>query len=205
MRRAIGAGIVISVGLVLLADALVTNPALTAIGQLLAGYLVLLAAGAALAGALALVVRHGRDLLMRRGDRVGSAVLLVGLVSVVAIGLRPDAGGAADPALLWIVAALIVPIGASLGGLLFIFLLRGARRGTRVNPREAAVLLTIAAASLAVLLPIGGAFDGTLDAVSRWLLTGPVAAIFRGLLIGVGIAAAVTAARFLFGVEHRDE
>lgn len=205
MRRSIGAGVVIVVGLLLLADAIVENPALDAIAGLLTDYLVLLAAAAAIAGAVALFVRHGGDLLQRRGDRVGSAVLLIGLVSVLAIGLRPDSAGAADPGLRWVVAALIVPLGASLGGLLFVFLLRGAGRGMRVNPREATLLLTVAAAAVAVLLPIGGGVGAALGSVSRWMLEGPVAAVFRGLLIGVAIAASVTAARFLFGVEHRDE
>jgi hypothetical protein len=205
VRRSIGAGIVIVVGLVLLTDALVANPTLDAIAGLLTDYLVLLAAAAAIAGVVALFVRHGGDLLLRRGDRIGSAVLLIGLVSVLVVGLRPDSAGATDPALRWVVAALIVPIGASLGGLLFIFLLRGAGRGMRVNPREATLLLTVAAAALVVLLPIGGGVGAALGDVSRWMLEGPVAAVFRGLLIGVAIAASVTAARFLFGVEHTDE
>lgn len=205
MRRSIGAGIVIVVGLVLLADAILENPTLGSLAGLLTDYLVLLAAAAAIAGAVALFLRHGGDLLLRRGDRIGSALLLTGLVAVLAIGLRPASGGAADPALRWVVAALIVPIGASLGGLLFIFLLRGAARGMRVNRGEATVLLTVAAAAVAVSLPIGGPVGGALDGVSSWLLEGPVAAVFRGLLIGVAIAASVTAARFLFGVEHRDE
>lgn len=205
MRRSIGAGIVIGVGLLLLADMLVANPSLDALAGLLTDYLVLLAAGAALAGAVALFVRHGGDLLLRRGDRVGSAVLLGGLVAVLALGLRPDAAGAADPALNWLVAALIVPLGASLGGLVFFFLLRGARRGMQVNRREATLLLTVAAASAAVLLPIGGPAGSVLGGVSSWMLGGPVAAVFRGLLIGVAVAVSITAARFLFGVEHRDE
>jgi hypothetical protein len=205
VRRSIGAGVVIVVGLVLLADAIVANPALDDIAGLLTEYLVLLAAAAAIAGVVALFVRHGGDLLLRRGDRIGSAVLLIGLVSVLVVGLRPDGAGAADPGLRWVVAALIVPLGASLGGLLFIFLLRGAGRGMRVNPREATLLLTVAAAAVVVLLPIGGGVGAALGGVSRWMLEGPVAAVFRGLLIGVAIAASVTAARFLFGVEHRDE
>jgi hypothetical protein len=205
VRRSIGAGIVIVVGLLLLAGALVANPTLDAVAGLLTDYLVLLAAAAAIAGVVALFVRHGGDLLLRRGDRIGSAVLLFGLVTVLVVGLRPESRGAADPALRWIVAALIVPLGASLGGLLFIFLLRGAGRGMRVNPREATLLLTVAAAAVAVLLPIGGGIGAILGDVSRWMLQGPVAAVFRGLLIGVAIAASVTAARFLFGVEHRDE
>lgn len=205
MRRSIGIGVVIVVGLLLLADAIVANPALDAIAGLLTDYLVLLAGAAAIAGVVALFVRHGGDLLLRRGDRVGSAVLLIGLVSVLAVGLRPDSSGAADPGLRWVVAALIVPLGASLGSLLFVFLLRGAGRGMRVNPREATLLLTVAAAAVAILLPIGGGVGAALGGVAHWMLDGPVAAVFRGLLIGVAIAASVTAARFLFGVEHRDD
>jgi hypothetical protein len=205
VRRSIGAGTVIIVELLLLADALVANPTLDAVAGLLTDYLVLLAAAAAIAGVVALFVRHGGDLLLRRGDRIGSAVLLFGLVTVLVVGLRPEIRGADDAALRWFVAALIVPLGASLGGLLFIFLLRGAGRGMRVNPREATLLLTVAAAAAAVLLPIGGGIGAVLGDVSRWMLQGPVAAVFRGLLIGVAIAASVTAARFLFGVEHRDE
>jgi hypothetical protein len=205
VRRSVGTAIVVVVGLILLADALVANPSLDAIAGLLTDYLVLVAAGAALAGAIALFVRHGGDLLLRRGDRIGSGILLMGLITVLVLGLRPGSAGASDSALRWVVAALIVPIGASVGGLLVFFLLRGAERGMRINPREATLLVTLAAASAAMLLPLGGATGSFLADLSSWLLEGPVAAVFRGLLIGVASAAAITAARFLFGVEQRDE
>lgn len=205
MRRPIGAAIVIVVGLVLVADVLVENPGLASAAAMVTELLVLLAAGAAIAGAVALVSQHGIQLIQRRGDRIGSAVLLGALFAVLLVGLRPDGAGASDPALRWVVAALIVPLGASLAGLLFIFLLRGAGRGMRVNPREATVLLTLAAAATALLLPVGGPAGRLLGEVSTWLVEGPVAAVFRGLLIGVAIAAALTAGRHLFGIEHHDD
>jgi hypothetical protein len=197
--------IVTVVGLLLLADYLVVNPSLAAVAGALAEILVLLAAAAALTGGISLVVRHGGDLLHATGNRAGSAALLVGLAVMLIAGFRPGSTGASDPATRWLVAALLVPLSASLFALLFFFTLGASRRGLMLRGRETGIMLAAAAVVLIVLLPIGGSLGDALAGVGGWLLAVPIGAVFRGLLLGIAILTAVAAARLLFGMDALDD
>jgi hypothetical protein len=56
-----------------------------------------------------------------------------------------------------------------------------------------------ACAVLILLLPLGGAPGAFLASLAGWVQGVPVAAVFRGLLVGVAVLGAVTAARILLG------
>lgn len=204
MTRPAIAGIVLVVGLVLLADFVVVNEALGDVAALVVGVVVLVAAGAALAGAAALALRRGTDLWRRRGDPVGAALVLVGMGAMLVAGLRPGSAGAGDPAVAWLVAALLVPLGATLFGLLFVSTLGAAARS--LAGRDTQAIVTVAAAGIVVvlLLPIGGQLGEWLSAAAGWALAVPIGAALRGLLIGVAVLAAVAAARTIFGIGGDD-
>ena len=74
-------------------------------------------------------------------------------------------------------------------------------RGLRVRGREMSVMLAAAAVVLVLLLPLGGAPGSWLAATAGWALAVPITGVFRGLLIGIAIATAVTAARLLLAVD----
>lgn len=198
MRRSITAALTALAGLVVLIDLAIANPALGGLAGWLNQLLVLLAAGAGVAGALMLVVRHvGR--LARREDQLGSVAVLLGIGLVLLPGLAPGTAGADAPAVRWVVAALLAPLVAAVLSLLFPLLLVAAARGLRIRPRETALMLTTAAAVLILLLPIGGAVGDWLATTAVWIRDVPIAAVFRGLLIGVAATGALTAARILLG------
>jgi hypothetical protein len=201
MRRALPAALVVIVGLVLLIDFVVVNPTLAGLAGLLIEYVVLLAAAAAITGALALTAAHVTDLLHRRGDRVGSILVLAGMGLMLVAGFYPGSTGVTDPAVRWLVGALLAPLIASLFALLFIFLLAAVYRGLRLRAREMGVMLAAAAVVLVLLLPIGGPPGDWLSASAGWVLAVPITGVFRGLLIGIAIATAVTAARLLLAVD----
>lgn len=204
MRRSLPAVLVVLVGLVLLLDLLIANPTLAVLADALVELVVILFAAAALLGTAALALRHGRGVALPGDDRVGSALVLVGMAAVLVPGLvAPE--GAAAPAVRWVVSALLVPIGASLLALLAIFLVPAARRGMRAHPVETAVLLGAAGVMLVLLLPIGGAVGDVTGAAADWLLAVPVRAVLAGLLVGAGIATAVFATRVLFGLAGGDD
>lgn len=205
MRRATITVLVLVVGLVLLADYLVENPTLNAVGMVAIDAVVLVFAGAALAAVGALAIRRGSDLWRGRGDRVGAAVVLAGMGAVLLSGLRPGAAGANEPAVGWLTAALVIPLGATLFGLLFVSTLAAARRAVEWRNREAFVLLGAAAGSVILLLPIGGLPGEWLAGASGWALELPIGAMFRGLLIGVGVVTAVMAGRALLGIGAADD
>lgn len=208
MRRATVPALVIAVGLLLLADLLVVNPALAIAARVAVDAVILVAAGAAVAAGASLAVRRAGDLWRRRGDPIGAVCVLVGIGSVLVAGLRPGADGPTDPAVGWIVAALILPIGASVFGLLFMTTLASARRSVRRGGREAVLMVVVAVAVLVMLLPVGGSlppFGPALSGAADWVLSVPIAAVLRGILLGAAITAAVLAARTLLGIGTSDE
>lgn len=205
MKRSTLTVLVVVVGMLLLADFLVVNEGLGELVSLVLEAVILVAAGAALAGAVALGMRRVRDLRRRRGDPVGALLLLSGLGAMLLAGLRPGSEGAADPVVGWMVVALLVPIGATLFALLFVTTLAAARRSLAAGGRETTVMLAAAAVAVLLLLPLSGPAGDWLAGVAGWSLAVPIGAVFRGLLIGVAILTALVAARTLLGIGAADE
>jgi hypothetical protein len=205
VRRPILAALIIVVGLLLLADFLVVNEGLAEIAALAISAAILVAAGAALAGAASLALRRGGDLWRRRGDPVGALLVLLGIGTVLVAGFRPAATGAADPVVGWIVAALVLPIGATLFGLLFVSTLGASRRSLAARSPEAVVIVGVALVTVVLLLPFGGTVGAWLADAASWTLAVPIGAVFRGILIGIAVMAAVVAARTLLGIGTADE
>ena len=205
MRRSLVTIVALVSGLLVLLDLLIVNPSLGDAAGALNELLVLLAAAAAVGGGATLVAHHARALTAGNGDPIGSMVLVVGMGAVLLAGLRPGSSGSSDPAVLWLVAALLAPISASLFALLFIFLLGAFRRGFALRVRETAVMAGGAAIVIVLLLPIGGQAGDWLSAGAGWVRAVPLAGVFRGLLIGIGVMVAVSAARSLLTLDRDDE
>lgn len=205
MKRFTIPALVLVVGLLVLADLLIVNESLSGVARVAIDAAILVAAGAALAAAASLAIRRAGDLWARRGDPVGAAAVLAGMAAVLVAGLRPGASGASDPAVGWIVAALIVPIGATLFALLFTSTLAAMRRSAARRDRESIVLVAAATVVLVLLLPLGGEIGAWLAGSAGWVLAFPVGAVLRGMLIGVAILVAVLGARTLLGVGPSDE
>jgi hypothetical protein len=205
VKRATIPALVVVVGVLVLADLLLVNDSLSELAGVAIDAAILVAAGAALAAVASLAVRRARDLWRRRGDPIGAALVLAGMAAMLIAGLRPGAAGATDPAVGWLVAALLIPIGATLFGLLFVTTLAASRRSLASRSREATVLVGAALVVLLMLLPIGGVVGERLSDAAGWALAVPIGAVFRGMLIGVAILAAVFAARTLLGVGATDE
>lgn len=205
MRRSFVTAAALVSGLLVLLDLLVVNPSLGQAAGALNELLVLLVAAAAVGGGATLVAHHLRALAAGGDDPIGSIVLLVGMAVIVVAGLRPGSSGSSDPVVLWLVAALLAPIAASLFALLFLFLLRAIRRGFALRFRETAVMAGAAAVVIVLLLPIGGQAGEWLTATAGWVRAVPLGGVFRGLLIGIGVMVAVSAARSLLTLDRDDE
>jgi len=205
MRRSILAGIVVVTGLLVLLDLMIVNPSLHGAAGAVNELLVLLAAAAALGGGATLVAHHARNLAAGDGDSAASIVLLLGMAVILVAGLRPGSSGSSDPAVLWLVAALLAPIAASVFALLFIFLLAAFRRGFALRVRETSLMAGAAAVVIVLLLPVGGPAGDWLATGAGWARDVPLAGVFRGLLIGIGILVAVSAARSLMALDGDDE
>jgi len=205
VARWLPAATIVVIGLILVVNFVVINPTLAAAAGALQELMVLLAAAAALAGAVALVLRHWHVVVARTGDRLGSWTLLAGIAVMLAAGLRPGSSGPDDPAVRWLVSALLAPLVASVFALLFVFLLRAASRGMAIRSRETTAMLAAAAFVIVLLLPVGGVIGDWLGNLGSWVLAVPIGAVFRGLLIGISIATAIHASRLLLSLGPRDE
>jgi hypothetical protein len=207
VRRPTIGGVVVVVGVLLLADYLVVNASLGELARLAIDAAILVAAGAGLAAVASLLLRRGGDLWRRRGDPVGAALVIAGAGAMLVAGLRPGSGGASDPAVGWLLNALVIPIAASLFGLLFVTTLSAARRSLdgRAGGREASLLVGVAIVSTLLLLPLSGAAGEWMADASAWALAVPIGAVFRGLLLGIAIVAATFAARTMLGIGGADE
>ena len=205
MRRSIISAIVLVTGLLVLLDLMIVNPSLHGVAGAVNELLVLLAAAAAVGGGATLVAHHARNLSAGDGDSTASIVLLLGMAAILVAGLRPGSSGSSDPAVLWLVAALLAPIAASVFALLFIFLLAAFRRGFALRARETTLMAGAAALVIVLLLPVGGQAGDWLAAGAGWVRDVPLAGVFRGLLIGIGILVAVSAARSLMALDGDDE
>jgi hypothetical protein len=151
------------------------------------------------------VAHHARAIAARSTDATASTVLLLGMGAMLVAGLRPGSSGASDPSVLWLVAALLAPLAASVFALLFLFLLGAFRRGFVLRVRETTLMAGAATVVMVLLLPVGGAAGDWLAASAGWVRDVPLAGVFRGLLIGVGILVAVSAARSLLALDRDDE
>jgi len=197
-------GALLAAGLLIIADLLVVNPWLGALAGVVQQLLVLLLAGVAVMGGVALAWRHATDLLARRGDRVGSIVVLAGIGAVLLAGFRPGSTGVTDVSVRWLVAALLVPLAAAMLALVFVFLLGALRRSRSARPAETGLLLLGAIAATALLLPIGGTAGTWLAGAEGWLQSVLVGGVFRGILLGVAVIGSVTALRILIGMGADD-
>ena len=205
MRRPTYTALVVIVGVLLLADLLVANDSLGQLAGIAVDAVILVAASAALAAVGALGARRLGDLWRRRGDPIGAVLVVAGMAAMLVAGLRPGSDGPADPAVRWLLSALLIPIGASLFGLLFVTTLLAARRSLAGRNPSAIVLVAAALVTLLLLLPLAGAGGDWLAGAGEWALAVPIGAVFRGLLIGVGLLTAVFAARTLLGIGVADE
>jgi len=205
VRRPTITALVVVIGVLLLADLLVVNTALADVAGVVIDTTILVAAGAALAAVAALAARRVGDLWRRRGDPVGAVLVLVGIGAMLVAGLRPGSGGVTDPATQWLIAALLVPLGASLFGILFVSTIGAARRSVAGGSREAVVIVGAAVIGAVLLLPLSGGPGTWLGDASRSVIDGAVGAVFRGLLIGTALLVAVYAARTLFGIGANDD
>lgn len=205
MSRPTFTALVVIVGVLLLADLLVANDSLGQLAGIVVDAAILVAAGAALAAVGALGARRLGDLWRRRGDPIGAVLVIVGMAGMLLAGLRPGSEGSNDPAVRWLLSALLIPIGATLFGLLFVTTLLAARRSLAGRNPSAVVLVAAALVTLVLLLPIAGAGGGWLAGAADWALAVPIGAVFRGLLIGVGLLTAVFAARTLLGIGVADD
>ena len=177
-------------------------PALAGLQSILLGWAAVIAAMAAIVGALSLISVHG-DKVRRRGKgSIYSAILLVGLFIAFIFGLVPP--GPAGPILGLLFKAIILPSQAALMALLAITLLYAAVRLLRRRPDLMSIVFLISASL--VLLGSATLPFGEIPILSNWIRPWVTQVLAlggaRGILIGVALGSLLTGLRVLFGADR---
>lgn len=211
---AMAAGLVTLLGYFLPADTAGPLSGLLSARLLLLATVSLLTAWAVLAGALNLLMVHGRKFVNQRPGWFYSLFVLLGFGGVVFLNLlAPFIGwgqGAANAANLWLLTYLIGAGGAALAGLVAFFLVFAAYRLLRTRPAFISVVFIGAVVvALLVLAPWPAGLEGAaptgdtpLRALLRTATLLPATAGARGLLLGVALGAIATGLRVLIGLDR---
>jgi hypothetical protein len=174
----------------------------------------LLTAWAILAGALNLLLVHGRKFVAQRPGWFYSLFVLLGFSVVIVLNvLAPYIGwghGAANAANQWLLTYLIGAGGAALAGLIAFFLVFAAYRLMRTRPAFTTLVFVITVVlALLVLAPWPAALEGPVSAggtsvrdILRTATQLPATAGARGLLLGVALGAIATGLRVLIGLDR---
>lgn len=193
-------GLVTLAGLLLARDSLgFSGPAVDTVSnitKILLELVTIVIALTVLLGILNLVVVHSRRVFSRKVSAVYSLVMLAGFVAAVGSKFLTD-----QEANKVLMETVLVSVESALAGLLFFALVYGAyrmmhRRVTWSNTLFVVALLIV----LVGALPFSE-MEATRD-FREWLLSVPVSAGARGLLLGIALGTIVTGMRVLIGVDR---
>lgn len=176
-------------------------PALAAIQTLLLNWAIVLAGMAALIGIFNLVSVHTNKIRSQQKGSVYSAILVIALTATFAGGiiLRPEHSTMAI-----LMNGIIIPVEASLMGLLTVSLIYAAIRLLRRRADLMSIVFLVTAVLLilgSATLPIGNIpLLGSL--VKPWITQILALGGARGILIGVALGTLTTGLRILFGADR---
>jgi hypothetical protein len=176
-------------------------PPLANIQTLLLNWAILLTGVAALVGIFNLISVHTDKVRRQEKGSIYSAVLVIALVAtfIAGITLRPD-----NAAMQILMNGIIIPVEASLMGLLTISLIYAAIRLLRRRANMMSVVFLVTAVLLilgSATLPFGNIpLLGNL--VRPWVTQILALGGARGILIGVALGTLTTGLRILFGADR---
>jgi hypothetical protein len=175
-------------------------PALADVQILLLNWAVILAGAATLVGFFNLIMVHTDKIRRNEKGSVYSALLVISLVItfLLALVLRPD-----HVVMKTIVDGVIIPVEASLMGLLAISLIYAAIRLLRRRVEVIGIVFLVTAVFLilgSATLPSGDI--PVVGTIARWVTQVLALGGARGILIGVALGTLTTGLRVLFGTDR---
>lgn len=200
MKNPIFTSIAIGVGIVVLLGYFLQIELLGNLRVVLLEWATILVATALLIGIINLFVVHWRKSTTDQSSRINSIALLVGLVITLAV-----AGwfGPTDPYSLWIFNYVLIPIEASLMGILAVVLVYAGVRLLRRKPNLLSIVFI--ATAVVILLMTGPLFGIDIPGLSElriWIGKVPAVAGMRGILLGVSLGIIAAGLRILIGADQ---
>ncbi len=190
----IGVGIVVLLGYFLQVDLLVN------LRVVLLEWATILVATALVIGVINLFAVHWRKSTTDHPNQINSIALLMGLVFTLGV-----AGwlGPTDPYALWIFNYILIPIEASLMGILAVVLVYAGVRLLRRKPNLLSIVFI--ATAVIILLMTGPLFGIDIPGLSElriWIGKVPAVAGGRGILLGVALGVVAAGLRILIGADR---
>lgn len=182
---------------IVLAERTGQSPVLQPVALLLLDWAVALSGVALLVGVLNVLWVHLRRVQRGQAGWGGSLLLVVALAAVAVVGLMGNEGER-TPLVEWVYDAVIAPGAGTLIALIAVFLLGAIYYQVRVGKPGAAWVMAGLLIMLVAQTPATRALLAPESrALAAWLFEAPVAAIFRGALLGVALASLVVGVRWL--------
>jgi hypothetical protein len=191
--RVLGRAIVIVIMGTILADRLgpATWSFLPPVTTQIYTWVLLLGAFSLLLGVAHVTWIHLRRIQRGQAEWPLSLALVAGLVTVVILGVASPQG-TASPMISFVFASVIAPGQATLFALLAFFMAGAAYRLLRINRPGGGWMLLGALLIILAQIPLTGRETlAALHPVADWLVTTPVMAVLRGVLLGTGVGAVI--------------
>jgi hypothetical protein len=198
MRRTLPIFAAVVAGLVTLADFFVADPLIDAVGAVLTEGVLILAAIALIMGVLNLLKVHSQRAVGETKGKVLSGVLIAALLLTLFIGV----GWPQSSALAFVFDNVYLPIQSTLAALLAFFVISALYRAFRLRNLQAFLLMISCLVLFLTQLPFSGSISPLLPMLNEWILTVPVTAGVRGIILGTALGTIMTSLRILLAVDH---
>ncbi|OGO04396.1 MAG: hypothetical protein A2Y73_09080 [Chloroflexi bacterium RBG_13_56_8] len=198
MKRVLPILAALTCGLLVLMDFFVTNPTIDEIGGILVEGVTILAAFALLLGLLNLIGVHGKRLVAHESKGGLSLILILALLATLVVGVALPA----SQEIAWIFDYVSQPLQSTMAALLAFFVVSAAYRAFRLRNVEAAILLVTSLFMLLAQLPFIQAWSPYMPILREWIVTIPVTAGMRGILLGISLGTIATSLRILLAVDR---
>ena len=134
------------------------------------------------------------------GRWIYSVVLLLSLATMVLVGIIL---GQNHPIYSWLFTNALLPLDATMYSILGFFIVSAAFRSFKAKNLESTILILSALMVMLTNAPIGEAIWPGFPVIGKWIMTVPVTAGMRSIIIGVAVGSLVYALKVITGKETR--
>jgi len=201
VKRIIPTVIAMACGLIVLLDFFLDIAILNLVGQTFVDWVVILAAFALIVGIFNLMRVHIQKVRLREGGWGYSIVLILSMWIVIVLGIIDPAGPEGEW-VAWIFEYVQYPLQATIFSLLAFFMVTAAYRAFRIRRPESLFFVAAGVIVLLGAIPLSQYIGDGFTEASGWIMSVPVVAGARGIILGVALATIVTGLRLLLGLDR---
>jgi hypothetical protein len=143
---------------------------------------------------------HVQKIRLRDGGWGYSIVLILSMWAVIVLGLLDPAGPEGEW-VGWIFEHVQYPLQATIFSLLAFFMATAAYRAFRIRRPESLFFVAAGVIVLLGVIPLSQFIGSGLEEARDWVMTVPVVAGARGIILGVALATILTGLRLLLGLD----